>query len=280
MPGDHLTPATDHDPTSPYAAGLAAAARIAELTGRPHHDALVVLGSGWGPAADAFGPPLVDVAMTDVPGFLPPVAEGHAGRIRSVEVGGIATLIFSGRTHLYEGHGTAPVVHGIRAAAACGVRVAMLTNANGSLREDWQVGQPILISDHLNLSATSPLVGPRFVDLTDAWSGRLRHLAQTLDPSLAEGVYAMLPGPHYETWAEALAVRAVGGDLIGMSTVLEAIAAREAGIELLGLSTVTAIEGQPSGIDPSEVVAVAERTAARLGPLLADLIRRALPVSA
>ncbi len=261
--------------TDPYAAGRAAAAVLAERTGRATHEVLVVLGSGWGPAADAFGEPEAELPMTEVPGFLTPVAEGHAGVIRSVVVGGVPTLVYSGRTHLYEGHGPVPVVHGIRVAAAAGVRTAILTNANGSLRSDWQVGQAVLVADHLNLTAVSPLVGARFVDLTAAWSPRLRALARELDPSLDEGVYAMLRGPHYETFAEAEWIRRVGGDLLGMSTVLEAVAARELGIELLGLSTVTAIEGQPSGIDPSEVVAVAERTAARLGPLLADLIRRA-----
>lgn len=261
--------------TDPYAAGRAAAAVLAERTGRATHEVLVVLGSGWGPAADAFGEPEAELPMTEVPGFLTPVAEGHAGVIRSVVVGGVPTLVYSGRTHLYEGHGPVPVVHGIRVAAAAGVRTAILTNANGSLRSDWQVGQAVLVADHLNLTAVSPLVGARFVDLTAAWSPRLRALARELDPSLDEGVYAMLRGPHYETFAEAEWIRRVGGDLLGMSTVLEAVAARELGIELVGLSTVTAIEGQPSGIDPSEVVAVAERTAARLGPLLADLIRRA-----
>ena len=149
----------------------------------------------------------------------------------------------------------------------------MLTNANGSLRSDWELGRPVLISDHLNLAATSPLEGPRFVDLTDAWSRRLRDLARRLDPSLAEGVYAMLPGPHYETWAEAEWLRRVGADVLGMSTVLEAIAARECGLELLGLSTVTAIEGTESGIDPDEVIRIAEVTAQRLGPLVADVVR-------
>lgn len=259
----------------PYAAARAAAALLAERTGRDSHEALVVLGSGWGPAADALGVPQAVLAMTELPGFLAPVAEGHAGTLASVLVGDVPTLVFSGRTHLYEGHGAGPVVHGIRVAAAAGVRTAILTNANGSLRDDWEVGQAVLISDHLNLSGVSPLVGARFVDLTDAWSPRLRSLARGLDPSLDGGVYAMLRGPHYETWAEAKWLRRVGGDMLGMSTVLEAIAARELGVELLGLSTVTAIEGQPSGIDPSEVVAVAERTAKRLGPLLAAIIQRA-----
>ena len=258
----------------PYVAAQRAADRIAELTGRPSHDALVVLGSGWAPAADAFGEPTVELEMREIPGFLPPVAEGHRGQIRSYLLDGVASLVYLGRTHLYEGHGLRPVVHGIRTAHAAGVRLAVLTNANGSLRGDWELGQPVLVSDHLNLTGVSPLEGARFVDLTDTWSPRLRHLARTLDPSLAEGVYAWLRGPHYETWAEAEWIRRVGADMLGMSTVPEAIAAREWRMDLVGLSTVTAIEGTPSGIDPSEVVAIAERTASRCGPLLAELVTK------
>jgi purine-nucleoside phosphorylase len=260
--------------SDPYEAARRAADRIAQLTGRPSHEALVVLGSGWGPAVNAFGDPVAAFAMTDVPGFLAPVAEGHVGEIRSYVLDGVATLVHLGRTHLYEGRGLRPVVHGIRTAHAAGVRLAVLTNANGSLRDDWELGQPVLVSDHLNVTGTSPLEGARFVDLTDAWSPRLRDLARSVDPSLAEGVYAWLRGPHYETWAEAGWLRTVGADLVGMSTVPEAIAAREGGMELVGISTVTAIEGTPSGTDASEVVAIAERTASRCGPLLVELVAR------
>ena len=243
----------------------------AELLGP--HDAVVVLGSGWGPAAAAFGEPLASYRTADLPGFLAPVAEGHPGRVLSCGVAGVRTLLLVGRTHLYEGHGLRPVAHGVRVAAACGARLGLLTNANGSLRSDWALGQPVLVSDHLNLTGTSPLQGPRFVDLTDAWSPRLRALARSLDPTLDEGVYAWLRGPHYETGAEAAWLRRAGADMLGMSTVPEAIAAREWGMELLGLSTVTAVEGGDAGIDPAEVVAVAERTATRLGPLLVRLVQ-------
>ena len=115
-----------------------------------------------------------------------------------------------------------------------------------------------------------------FVDLTEAWSVRLRAIASDERPRLRQGVYAMLGGPHYETWAEAQWLRRLGADLVGMSTVYEAIAAREWGVELAGLSTVTAIEGTESGIDPDEVVAVAESTAGKLGPLLVALVQRGL----
>jgi purine-nucleoside phosphorylase len=260
--------------TDPYVTAHAAVDRLARLTGRSRHQALVVLGSGWGPAADAFGDPVAAFPMTEVPGFRVPVAEGHAGEIRSYDVGGIATLVLLGRTHLYEGHGLEPVVHGVRAAAQAGVRTVVLTNANGSLREDWELGKPILISDHLNLTGTSPLTGPRFVDLTDAWSPRLRAAARAIDPSLADGVYAWLRGPHYETRAEAHWLSRFGADMLGMSTIPEAIAARECKMEVVGISTVTAIETAPTGIDPGEVVRIAERTASRCGPLLADLVRK------
>ena len=251
-----------------------AARRLAELTGVPRHRAVVVLGSGWAPAADALGEPLVTLPMTDLPGFVAPVAEGHRGTVASYDVGGVPTLVLFGRTHLYEGLGLGPVVHGIRTAAAAGCTTAVLTNANGSLRPDWELGRVVLVRDHLNLTATSPLVGPRFVDLTDCWSPRLRSLARGLDPALEEAVYAWLPGPHYETYAEAEWVRRCGADVLGMSTVPEAIAARECGLEVVGLSTVTAVEGDDAGIDPSEVVVVAEAAAERTGPLLADLLRR------
>jgi purine-nucleoside phosphorylase len=255
----------------------AAAARLAELTGVTHHRALVVLGSGWGPAADGFGASVASFPMTELPGFVAPTAEGHRGTVSSYDVDGVATLVLAGRTHLYEGHGLRPVVHGVRTAAAAGCTLALLTNANGSLRTDLEVGQPVLVRDHLKLTATSPIEGAHFVDLTDCWSARLRGLAHDLDPTLAEAIYAWLPGPHYETLAEAEWLRRAGADVIGMSTVPEAIAGREYGLEVLGLSTVTAVEGQDSGIDPSEVVAVAERTATRTGPLLADLVRKGTP---
>ncbi|HEX6515644.1 MAG TPA: purine-nucleoside phosphorylase [Nocardioidaceae bacterium] len=258
----------------PYAAAQEAAARLAEATGRSRHDALVVLGSGWEPAADVFGEPEVRLPMSDLPGFRAPVAEGHLDELRSCQVNGVATLVLLGRTHLYEGHGPASVVHGIRTAAAAGVRLAVLTNANGALRGGWSLGQPVLVGDHLNLTAVSPLVGARFVDLTDTWSPRLRTLARSLDPTLEEGVYAMVPGPEYQTAAETQWLRRLGADMVGMSTVLEAIAARDLGVELVGLSTVTEVPDAQAVTDPSEVVATARRTARRLGPLLAELVTK------
>jgi len=251
-----------------------AAGWIADRTGHSSYDALVTLGSGWAPAVDGWPGPFLRADLRDVPHFLAPVAAGHRGELLGFELDGVIVLVQSGRTHLYEGHGPRPVVHGVRTAAALGARLVMLTNANGSLRAEWEVGRPVLISDHLNLTGTSPIEGAHSVDITDAWSPRLRALARELDATLAEGVYAQLVGPHYNTAAEAEWLRRVGADLVGMSTVPEAIAARECGLEVVGFSTVTAIEGSDVATDPGEVVAAAESTAERMGPLLADLLRR------
>lgn len=252
-----------------------AARAIADATGVDRHEVVVVLGSGWGGAADALGRLVAELPMTEVPGFLAPVAPGHAGLVRSYDCGGTAVLALLGRTHLFEGHGSSAVVHGIETAAATGCRTAVITNASGSLRDDWAPGTAVMINDHLNLTGTSPLHGARFVDLTDTWSRRLRSLARAVDPTLADGVYAMLPGPHYNTRAEAIMMRTLGADLVGMSTVLEAIAARSAGMEVLGISTVTTQEIDGPPIDPDEVVAVAEAAATRLGATIAAVVDRA-----
>jgi purine-nucleoside phosphorylase len=256
------------DPVDWYARADQAAAGLRQALGVQTVDAAVVLGSGWGGAADAFGTPTAEVRTGDLPHFLAPVAPGHAGLVRSYDVDGRVVVAFLGRTHLYEGHGPGPVAHAVRTAAAAGARVALLTNANGALRADWGTGTGVLVSDHLNLSGSTPLAGPRFVDLTDAYSARLRAVARAADPELVEGTYAMLRGPHYETVAEAHALQRLGADVLGMSTVLETIAARERGLEVLALSVVTVVEATGEQIDPDEVVAAAERSATHLGPVL------------
>ncbi len=157
---------------------------------------------------------------------------------------------------------------------AAGCRIVVLTNGCGGLRESYRAGQPVLISDHINLTGDSPIVGPSFVDLTDLYSARLRALCRQVDPSLEDGVYVALRGPHYETPAEIRMIRALGGDLVGMSTVLEAIAAREAGAEVLGISLVTnlaaGMTGQP--LDHEEVLAAGKAAALRMGGLLAKVV--------
>lgn len=259
--------------TDPYDPAAAAAA-LARATGFERHDVVLVLGSGWTGAADALGEPAAELAPGSLPGFHRPVAPDHLGRIRSYERNGARVLVILGRTHLFEGHGTAAVAHPVRTAAAAGCRTAILTNASGSLRSDWAPGTGVLITDHLNLTATSPLTGAEFVDLTAAWSPRLRTIARSVDPGLQEGVYAMLPGPHYNTRAEAIMMRTLGADLVGMSTVLEAIAARAAGLEVLGVSIVTTQEIDGAPIDPDDVVAVAAAAATGLGRTLARILDR------
>jgi purine-nucleoside phosphorylase len=182
------------------------------------------------------------------------------------------------------------VVHGVRAAVAAGCRVIVLTNAAGGIREGFGVGQPVLVSDHLNLTGRSPLAGApppdgyasRFTDLTDLYSERLRALARAADPDLAEGVYAALPGPHYETPAEIRMLRMLGADLVGMSTALEAIAARHLGAEVLAISLVSNLAAGITGqrLDHAEVVAAGQAAAARMGGLLAAILPRVLPGAA
>jgi purine-nucleoside phosphorylase len=254
----------------------AAAAELARRTGTDTHDVAVVLGSGWRPAADVLGTPDTEVPMAELPGFVAPSAVGHGGTARSLRIGGTRVLVLLGRTHLYEGHGMDPVVHGVRTAAAAGVRTVVLTNAAGGITEGLSVGQPVLISDHLNLLARSPLHGAHFVDLTDAYSPRLRAAARELDPSLVDGVYAGLPGPHFETPAEIRMLRTLGADLVGMSTVAETIAARAAGLEVAGISLVTnlaaGLSGQP--LNHQEVLDAGAAAATRMGSLLRDLVGR------
>jgi len=147
------------DLVRPTAEDAATAAKdLATATGADRHDVAVVLGSGWAPAADALGRPAAEVRVGELTGFAAPTAEGHGGTVRSLTIGGNRTLVFLGRTHLYEGRGTAAVAHGVRVAAAAGCRTVVLTNAAGGLRQGMRAGQPVLISDHLNLTGRSPLM--------------------------------------------------------------------------------------------------------------------------
>jgi purine-nucleoside phosphorylase len=263
-----------HSTAGEVAADAANALRAA--TGVDRHDIMLVLGSGWLPAAAGLGEVTAELRTTDLPGFAPPTVQGHAGLVRSVRAGDRNLLVFLGRTHYYEGLGVRAVVHGVRTAAAAGCTVAVLTNGCGGLQPTWQPGTPVLIRDHVNLTATSPIEGASFVDLTDLYSSRLRTLCKHVDPSIEEGVYVQLRGPHYETPAEITMIRTLGGDLVGMSTGLEAIAAREAGLEVLGISLVTnqaaGMTGAP--LDHAEVLEAGRAAAARMGALLASVLPR------
>jgi purine-nucleoside phosphorylase len=262
--------------TSPAAVAQEAAAAIGDRTGVGKHDVAVVLGSGWAPAVAELGDPVAVIPMAELPGFTPPSAVGHGGQVLSLRIGDHHVLVLVGRIHAYEGHELHHIVHPVRAACAAGAQTLVLTNAAGGLREDYTVGQPVLISDHLNLTARSPLVGAQFVDLTDAYSPRLRAIAHEIDPSLAEGVYAGLPGPHYETPAEIRMLRTLGADLVGMSTVHETVAARAAGAHVLAVSLVTNLAAGMTGhpLSHEEVLEAGRQSATRMGSLLSAVIAR------
>lgn len=278
---------------SPTPDAEAAAAVIAEAGGRSSHDVVLVLGSGWSEVVTGLADPgsAVTIPVQDLPGFVAPSASGHRGIVTSCLVDGVPLLAVAGRTHLYEGRGMDPVVHPASVAAAVGARVLVLTNAAGGLRDDLAVGDLVLIRDHLNLMGRSPLTGPLFVDLVDAYSPRLRAAASEAIAAVdadeaagstaerawsrpSEGVYAAMPGPQYETPAEIGMLRTLGADLVGMSTVPETIAARGLGLDVVAVSLVTnlaaGVTGQP--LDHTEVLAAGAAGSARLTGALRALV--------
>ena len=266
------------DPTAdPFEVARTAADDIARLTGVDHHDVALTLGSGWGKAAELIGETTATLAATDVTGFSKPALEGHVGSIRSILTpDGKRVLVIGARTHYYEGHGVRRVVHSVRTAAATGAKTMVLTNGAGGIKTSWTPGQPVLISDHINLTADSPLEGATFIDLTDLYSRRLRDLARTVDSSLDEGVYCQFRGPHYETPAEVQMAKAIGGHIVGMSTALEAIAARQAGMEILGFSLITNLAAgiQTTPLSHQEVIEAGREAE----PVISDLLARVIGV--
>ncbi|QJC22195.1 purine-nucleoside phosphorylase [Arcanobacterium buesumense] len=262
---------------TPHELAAQAASVIAERTGVLRHDIALTLGSGWGGAAELIGDIVADIDAADIPGFHAAAVAGHGGKITSIKLAsGHHALVLGARTHYYEGKGVRAVAHGVRTAAAAGARVCILTNGCGSTVAEWGPGTAVLIKDHLNLTGTSPIEGANFVDLTDAYSSRLRTIAHEVDGSLPEGVYTQFPGPHYETPAEVKMARVLGGDLVGMSTALETIAAAEAGLEVLGISLVTnhAAGFAPTKLNHKEVLEAGAAAGPRISRLLADIIER------
>jgi len=264
--------------SDPLSTAILAASTLAKLTGKEGHDVALVMGSGWVSAADALGTPTHDFSVTELPGFPAPTVEGHGGRVRSYDLigpkGVTRALVFLGRTHLYEGLGVEPVVHGVRTAVKAGCKTVILTNACGGINSDYHVGQPVLIRDHISLTGVSPLIGADFVDLTDLYSKRLRAILKAEDPKLAEGVYVHWRGPSYETPAEILMMRTLGADLVGMSTVPEAIAAHALGAEVVGISLVTNAAAGVTGekLSHEEVMAAGKAAAGKMGSLLSKVL--------
>jgi purine-nucleoside phosphorylase len=246
----------------------------------------IVLGSGLGGFADQIEAPQ-EIAYTDIPGWPRSTAIGHAGRLVLGTFKGAPVAVMRGRAHVYEGHAPDKVAFGVRALIALGVDTFVFTNAAGGVRTDYAPGDLVLITDHINLMATSPLVGPnddslgpRFPDMSNAYDRDLnaiaREAATKLGQTLKEGVYAALLGPTYETPAEVRMVRTLGGDLVGMSTAPEVIAARHAGRKCLAISCVTnmaagIVEGP---IDGDHVIAAGAAAQGRLTALLGEIVPR------
>ena len=260
----------------PFEIAAIAAAEIAERTGVNRHDIALTLGSGWGRAADLIGETTATIPAAEITGFSAPALEGHVGTLRSIRLAdGRNALVIGARTHYYENHGVRRVVHSVRTAAATGATTMILTNGAGGIRETWKPGTPVLISDHINLTADSPLEGATFIDLTDLYSARLRAIAKSVDPTLDEGVYTQFRGPHYETPAEVQMAKAIGGHIVGMSTALEAIAARQAGMEILGLSLITNLAAgiQKTPLSHAEVLEAGRDAEPVISALLARIVQ-------
>jgi purine-nucleoside phosphorylase len=244
----------------------------------------IVLGSGLGDFADEVSDALkIDFAA--IPHFSRSTAVGHAGRLVVGKVAGIPVIVMQGRVHLYEGHLAAQVAFPIRVFARLGVRAVILTNAAGGINLDYGQGSLVVIKDHINLQGQNPLVGtedlqfgPRFIDMTEAYSRSYRRLAQDaarkLGIDVPEGVYAGLLGPSYETPAEIRFLRAIGADLVGMSTVPEVIVARQMGIKVLAISCVTnmaaGVVDKP--LNHEEVLETGKRVAGQFKSLLREVI--------
>lgn len=252
-----------------------AANALLSRTGADTYDTVVVLGSGWSGGVSALGTPDAETDVTELPGFVAPSAQGHAATVSSLWTGSHRVAVFHGRPHLYEGRGPHEVVHAVRTGIAAGARQVVLTGGAGSLRADFAVGQPVLVSDHINLTGTSPLVGPDFTDLTAAYSPRLREIARDTFPALAEGVYATVAGPQYRTPAELRMLRMGGADLVGMSMALETTAAVHMGAEVLAVALVTNDALEPGvPVSGERSLAVARDRAADLGSMLNRILLR------
>ena len=242
--------------------------------------AALVLGSGLGGFADACHR-LFEVSYAGIPGLPESKVPGHAGKFVGAELGGMPLLLAMGRVHYYEGHSARQVAAHVRLMASLGPEVLFLTNAAGTLNRDFAPGGWMMLSDHLNLTAVSPLAGgPNFHDMSEVYDARLRGLFRGLAAEsgmhLHEGVYASVPGPQYETPAEVRMLRTLGADAVGMSTVFEAIQARALGLRVAAFSCLTnwaaGVTDRP--LSHGEVMETGRTAAAALSPLLEKALRQ------
>lgn len=267
--------------------GLGVARSIAETldarAGGVEPRALVILGSGLEGVVDGIKT-VSAIPFAEVPGFPPPTVQGHAGRFVFGYAGDVPLLVMQGRVHYYEGHPIPLLASYVRAARLLGADTLVVTNAAGGVAPDLRPGSIVLLSDHINLMFTNPLIGPnaetigpRFPVMADAYSPALRSLAQDVSAELgvplAEGVYAALSGPTFETAAEVRMLRTLGADVVGMSTVPEVIAAVHAGMQVLGFSLVTNVAAG-NGHGHEDVLAVSASAAPRLAALVAGILSR------
>jgi len=253
------------------------ARELARRIGTEHHDVLVVLGSGLTGAAEALGAGEDSVPLDTLPFFPHYGAAGHRAHGWSVVMHGRRILVMGGRCHLYEGFEAAEAVHPVRTGIAAGCSTVILTAAVGGLREDLTTGTVMVVDDHLNLTGRSPLVGPHFVDMVDAYSPSLRALALATPGgsgaavSPHPGVYAQVPGPQFESPAEVRMLRNAGADVVGMSMALETIAARHDGAAVLGLTVVTNAAATSGGELPE--LATISAVGAAAAPTVAGIVR-------
>jgi purine-nucleoside phosphorylase len=252
------------------------ARELARRIGIDHHDVLVVLGTGLSGAGEILGADGPSLPLDTLPFFPPYAATGHHSQGWSVCIENHRVLVLGGRCHLYEGLAPAEVVHPLRTGIASGCSTVILTTAAGGIRDDLTTGSIMVVDDHLNLTGRSPLRGPDYVDMVDAYSPSLRDLALTTpDPAAAAalsaktGVYAQVPGPQLETPAEVALLRTLGADVVGMSLALETIAARHGKADVLGLALVT--NGAATPTSAAELEAIAEVGAAA-GPAVAAIV--------
>lgn len=265
------------------AAAQAIADRIDEVP-----EVLLTLGSGLSVVAEAIEAPR-DIPVASIPELPTPGVSGHRGLLRAGRLGGVPVLAQLGRVHLYEGYGPSQVTRVVDVAARLGCATYVVTNAAGGLALEYEPGDLVVITDQLNLTGASPATGtrpstgatpspPAFVDMTDAYDPGLRELAldvaRVAGVTLRTGVYAGVAGPAYETPAEAAMLRMLGGDLVGMSTVLEVIAARRRDVRVLGLSVVTNVHGRGEPAAHEEILVRADRAGRRLAPVLLALVGR------
>jgi len=244
----------------------------------------VVLGSGLGAFAETLST-RTETSYKDIQGWPASTAAGHAGNLVTGKIGDTDVIVLAGRAHLYEGYAPSQVVFGIHELARRGVKSVILTNASGGINLSYKPGDLVLISDHINLTGTNPLLGPnddslgpRFPDMSEVYCAEYREIAkqcaQAAGCHLSEGIYAGLLGPSYETPAEIRYLRAIGADLVGMSTILEAIVATYLGMKVLGVSCVTNMAAgiMPAKLVHEEVLAAGEKVRGTIVRLLTDVV--------